>query len=308
MATTLGQKKFYTLSVNEKKPDEFGDVLNTLEDVTSKGNYTAVPINFVKDSTDGSLGMNTTTYSMFFGNMNPDHTGTYNVSYGYNSLSLVTTGYSNTAIGSYAGEKITTGTSNTLVGADAMSVGTGYKNTYIGASAGQDETTGDHNCRLGYMSGIGSTIGGRGNVYLGTYSGQRHYGNNNVFIGFGAGVMPLPFPEVNINNRLIIHSNTTISGQSNTTPGIWNDRHQSSIDNGLIVGDFADRWVKFNGKFSINPSHIPNAQGDALFAKQIVAKADGTFGWEDKIPLPPQTGNYKLISTNGIMSWVEEVI
>ncbi len=128
--------------------------------------------------------------------------------------------------------------------------------------------------------------------------------DNNVFIGAGAGYAEGSKTTANINNRLVIHNQITFTDAgTNTIPPTILDN--GSLNNGLIVGDFSERWVKFNGTLAINPSYL---NSDSTFTKNVVAKADGTFGIEDKIsvPAPPTTGNYVLKSINGVIQWIAE--
>lgn len=85
--------------------------LDTLESVVTRGNYSPKYITFTGTTAvpirDGALGMNTNTYSMYFGNMNPNHTGIYNLSLGYGTLPLLTEGTENSIFGHYAFNKLT---------------------------------------------------------------------------------------------------------------------------------------------------------------------------------------------------------
>lgn len=93
---------------------------DTLETVVGRGNYSPKAITFTGSTQSptiyGALGMNVNTYSMHFGNMNPNHSGVYNISYGYGALQSLTTAPANTAIGSYSLNGLTTGEYNTFVG------------------------------------------------------------------------------------------------------------------------------------------------------------------------------------------------
>ena len=259
---------------------------HNLEDVVSKGNYSPNFITFIGSSDsplrDGAIGMNPNTYSMYFGNMNPNHTGTYNQSVGYNSLAKITTGegnnafgfnalanlttaYQNAAFGTNAGGKITTGTFNSSFGFGALGKTTsGYKNNAFGFESGFNNTTGKLNNFLGSSAGQGNSTGSLNN-YIGAFSGQGVNGNNNVMIGTGAGLN-----SGSINNKLVIHGNTTLSGfgPGGEEHGTYTNINESNISNALIVGDFAARWLRVNGKFQINPTLISNATSD--FKKNIV--------------------------------------
>ena len=92
--------------------------IDTLESVVNRGNYSPKYMTFTGTTAaptrDGAIGMNTTTYSMYFGNMNQNHTGYYNISLGYNSLPKLTNSHYNVSVGSYAGSELTTGQSNSF--------------------------------------------------------------------------------------------------------------------------------------------------------------------------------------------------
>lgn len=85
--------------------------IDTLESVVNRGNYSPKYMTFTGTTTtptrDGAIGMNTTTYSMYFGNMNSTHTGIYNLGFGYGSLQTITAGKENSVFGHYAFNKLT---------------------------------------------------------------------------------------------------------------------------------------------------------------------------------------------------------
>lgn len=83
---------------------------DNLQNVIDRGNGTTKPIIFQpNEGRAGEINFNPTTYSLWFGNMNPDHTGTYGIGIGYNTLPNLTTGLSNIAIGGYSGANLTAG-------------------------------------------------------------------------------------------------------------------------------------------------------------------------------------------------------
>lgn len=309
--TPLADGKFYIkresgVTKTEILADE------TLESVINRRNYSPKEITFTGDAAttirDGALGMNTTTYSMYFGNLNSAHTGIYNASFGYGALQNVTTGQGNSMFGHYSGGAIITGQYNTFLGYSAgydfnntskqttgnVNVGvgnsvmaaltSGYKNIGIGQSALARLTTGAYNVALGqssmqYLTTHNKSIG------VGAQTGAFVQGENNVFIGTGAGRSNTVSTVETVNNRLVIHSSVNLA--PNPSIGTENSTdYSASHSNGLILGDFSQRWVKFNGYFVINPGNMPNAQADTAYTKNIVAKADGTFGWEDKVIVP----------------------
>jgi len=301
---------------------------NTLETVTNRGNYSSRYITFsgstANPTRDGALGMNLQTYSMFFGNMNPIHTGVYNLSYGYGALQNITTATGNVAMGSYSLNGVTTGAYNTFIGhysgydysdTDKIITGnvniglgnsifskltSGYKNIAIGQSALHSLNTGSYNTIIGQSSGQSITSESK-NVMLGAQTGVYVKGENNVFIGTGAGHSNTGTTIETVNNRLVIHSNASLVpsesiGTENTVD------LSASWTNGLIIGDFVQRWLKINGRFMVNPSYPTS---DVTYTKNVIAKPDGTFGFEDKfsIPKPPENGTYILKSIDGNLQW-----
>lgn len=309
---------------------------DTLEDVVTRGNYSPKFISFIgsaiSPSRDGALGMNKNTYSMFFGNMNPNHTGTYNISHGYGSLQNLTSGISNTAIGSFSLQGLTSGDYNTFLGyssgydfqnpnkiiTGSVNVGignstfksltTGYKNSALGQSVFSKLSIGTYNTAIGQNAGAFITNENK-NVMVGAQTGAYVKGNNNVFIGTGAGHSNTVNVEETVNNRLVIHGNAALIPNPNI--GLENVVDLSaSWTNGLIIGDFAQRWIKFNGRFQINPSNISTSTAD--YTRVLVYNpVDGEVGAKAftgmiSIPTAPPTGNYVLKSLNGSVQWILE--
>lgn len=214
----------------------------------------------------------------------------------------ITTGSYNTLYGLYAGSKLTTGNVNVGVGNSVFdNLTSGYKNVAMGQSAAKALTTGSYNTIIGQVAGAYITTENK-NVMVGAQTGAYIQGNNNVFIGTGAGHSNSISTMETVNNRLVIHSNATLI--PNTNNGAENPVDLSaSWTNGLIIGDFADRWVRLNGNLQLNPSYHP---ADATYTKTVVSKPDGTTGLADRIivPTPPSSGNYILQSINGNIQWV----
>lgn len=241
----------------------------TLDTVVNRGSYSSKPITFLSgsQSTYGQIGVNPTTYSFFWGNLNPAHTGIYNHSFGYNALSKVTTGNNNLAFGTFALKELTTGKLNTVVGivaaenattgncnvivgeegADKMT--TGYKNTIIGTCAAYSNTTGNLNVNIGYKA-CNTTVTGDRNIVIGAFAAQGFTGTNSIIMGVGAA-----FNDGALANKLIIHSNNTLTGYGNdpAQEGSLGSYQQGQLNRALITGDFLDRWVRFNasGGFTV---------------------------------------------------------
>jgi hypothetical protein len=301
-----------TQSENYQLPPKSGtfalldDILpesDTLNTVVQRGSYSSKPISFLPSTTTpatgspiGAIGIHEATYSYYWGDFSQAATGLYNVSISYGALQKLTSGDYNIGIGVFAGKETTTGKGNTFIGGltgqknttgnfNAMfgrQAGnentTGYKNTYFGTYAGYNNITSNLNVLIGYKAGNQTAMGDR-NLFLGSFAGQGVTGTNNLLLGIGAGNN-----DGAINNRLIIHNNTTLTGYgaNDTQEGILGTPTQGNLANALITGAFDQRWVKLNGYLVVGASYMPNAQGDATYTKSIVAKPDGTFGWIDR--------------------------
>jgi hypothetical protein len=234
-------------------------------------------------------------------------TGRYNTTIGTSAGYALTEGEGNTLLGASSAPLLTTGNQNTSIGQNSMKNGTtGYKNTIVGSNAGDAVVSSALNTIIGYKSsGVGVNIGDL-NILIGLYAGYnlKAGSKNNLFIGnFSNGTAATA-----LNNKLVIHNNTTIAGyDAASANGNPTNQAESTIANALISGDFLDKWVNIGGKLSITPTLMP--VGDSTYTKNVVAKPDGTFGWENKIsvPAPPATGTFKLRSVNGVMSWVADV-
>jgi len=191
---------------------------------------------------------------------------------------------------------------------DSGSIG----NTVVGNFAMGQANGSSDNTVYGYNA-LNNGTNAFANVVYGTYAGQSSSDNiaNNAIFGFNAA------------NRLGSNSqnNIIIGSQSNFGGAILQNKlyiHTSSssstkiVSDALISGDFSDRYVNINGKFSVTPGKMPSA--DSSYTKSIVAKPDGTFGWEDKIETIPLSGTitnkpltgaieYKGGDTTGINSF-----
>lgn len=305
------------------KSDIGGNLIenDTLESVINRGNYAPKPITFMSgtDALLGRIGINPNTYSYFYGDMNPTHTGEGNMSFGYYSMAALTSGSFNVAYGSGAMEKVTTGSSNTSIGTSTLSkvnigsfntalgrnaltaitnsnyntgigygsmnlLNVGYKNTSIGTWAGAALTTGNLNTLIGFKANNTVNFGDR-NVFIGAHSGMDISGSNNVFIGVGAGLS-----GGNVNNTFVLHSNHTLTGYSNTADGAFNTPQVSYIQNALMSGHFVDLWLSFNATLTVKKGVIftglADANGDITFTRQIVQRPDGTLGFVNKSSLP----------------------
>ncbi len=269
----------------------------TLASVMNRNHYAPKGIAFTEE-TDGTglpgkhavLRANPATYSFSFGNINPDHTGVYNIAVGYNNMPALTDGSSNTVIGHFAAQGLTTGGANVALGLDsAKGLTTGDDNTLIGVSAGYGIEGGSGNTMLGKWTGC--NIKGNNNTFLG-YQAGLNWGkggsgkwSSNIVIGANTTGHPM---GVWGENSIIIGSNLELNGQQYNKFIINNftAKDNNYYKTHFIEGNFADRWLRFDT--SLQVLRMPAA--DASYTKNIVARPDGTFGTEDKVDYIPLTG------------------
>jgi hypothetical protein len=188
-----------------------------------------------------------TTRSTFIGtNSGASNTsGADNSFFGANSGQSNTTGEKNSFFGSQSGVANIDGSKNSFFGERTGVLNTsGSDNSFFGQTSGSANTTGLSNTFLGSASGlnssegdenvfVGSTAGsnnaaGNSNTYLGATSGVLNTGNNNVFIGYGAGN-----GETTTSNTLIIQNDP------NDDPLIYGkfDTDEVEVRGGLKISD-----------------------------------------------------------------------
>lgn len=319
------------------KPSYTGN--DKLQDVINRGNGTNNPIIFQpSEGRAGEINFSSKTYSLWFGNMNPDHTGTYGVGIGYNALPKLTTGQSDIAIGGFAGANLTTGDWNTMVGVNSGSLlTTGSYNVMVGSEAGKNSTTalgctyvgdeagvknidGKYNTTLGIGSGYWLTHGVQ-NTFLGAFAGQN-YGKvttsgawgSNTFIGYNAASTTHAMGVWGDNN-VVIGCNAPLGGSTFNKLVIESNpvarRHDFVTP--LIGGDFAARTLDFDAVVSAKRTPL----ADSTYTKVAVLNDGNVFGYKnlsdltDFVPLTgttigkPLTGaiQYKGNDTTGINSF-----
>lgn len=276
---------------------------DNLQNVTDRGNGTTKPIIFQPEQgRAGELGFSPTTYSLWFGNMNKDHTGVYGIGIGYGALQNLTTGASNVAMGGFAGNGLTTGQWNTLTGVSSgYSLTTGSYNVMVGNEAGKNTTTangctyvgdeagvknidGKNNTALGLGAGYWLTHGTQ-NTFIGAFAGNNHGKTTgsgawgyNTFIGYNAAstthamgtwgdnnvVIGCNAPlGGSVSNRLVIESNVTARRHDFVTP--------------LIGGDFAARTLDFDAVVSAKRTPL----ADSGYTKVAVMNAANVFGYRN---------------------------
>ncbi|WP_431611525.1 hypothetical protein [Chryseobacterium sp. 'Rf worker isolate 10'] len=313
------------------KPSYTGN--DKLQDVINRGNGTNNPIIFQpSEGRAGEINFSSKTYSLWFGNMNTDHTGTYGVGIGYNALPKLTTGQSDIAIGGFAGANLTTGDWNTFVGVNSGSLLTsGSYNVMVGTEAGKNSTTalgctyvgdeagvknidGKYNTTLGIGSGYWLTHGVQ-NTFLGAFAGQN-YGKvttsgawgSNTFIGYNAASTTHAMGVWGDNN-VVIGCNAPLGGSTFNKLVIESNpvarRHDFVTP--LIGGDFAARTVDFDAVISAKRTPL----ADSSYTKVAVLNDGNVFGYKNlsdltdfvplsgTAPVKPITGNLVFDNTNG---------
>ena len=233
-------------------------------------------------------------------------TGDSNSAFGTNALTANTTGWNNNAFGAFALTSNTTGLFNTSIGDYSMQFSTtGQWNTALGASALRNNTTGQRNIAL--SAGLYWNTSGSHNTALGMSSGYANStGNYNTYVGRGSaydnglgsfnvalGAFSMLLvgggytnggSVIDMNRNVFIGPYVRGAQGMNDTLAIDNKGATvTDAANALIYGGFsvANRFVKINGKFSVNPANMPAA--DNTYLKNIVMAPDGTFGIEDKV-------------------------
>ena len=292
---------------------------DNLNDVVLRGN-TTTKNEIILASNKGraaTIGFSETTYGYYFGDMNSAHTGSNNVGIGYNSLKNVTTGANNTTVGNFSLSSLTDGSNNTTLGyAAGYQLTKASANVFLGHYSGFNLKTEINESDLAnfspaaaaYMKEQPALSGYNGttfNTSLNTYVGGAINGNssgptraamstiigastlnnlvyrnfNNIVIGAGN----------YMKNANSIMYNSIVIGNSINLPNqidalaIGMDRSRRiNAQEAIIYGELPNNRLLINAPLTIPAQYMPNAQGDATFTKNLVAKADGTFGWEEK--------------------------
>ncbi|MCP1297712.1 hypothetical protein NK356_00830 [Chryseobacterium sp. S0630] len=298
---------------------------DNLQNIIDRGNGTTKPIIFQPaQGRAGEINFSPTTYSLWFGNMNTDHTGLYGIGIGYNTLPKLTTGQSAIAIGGFAGANLTTGDWNTFVGVNSGSLlTTGSYNVMVGTESGKNSTTalgctyvgdeaavknidGKYNTALGVGAGYWLTHGVQ-NTFLGAYAGQIHgkatssgAWGSNTFIGYNAASTTHAMGVWGDNN-VVIGCNAPLGGSTFNKLVIESNpvarRHDFVTP--LIGGDFAARTLDFDAVVSAKRTPL----ADNTYTKVAVLNANNVFGYKnlsdftDFIPLTG-TGAGALVTGN----------
>lgn len=210
-------------------------------------------------------------------------TGQNNTAIGKDVLTVNTSGSYNAALGDFALTSNVTGVWNSALGSSTLGYNTtGHRNTAVGTSLYWN-TSGARNTGIGFNAGYGNTTG-QNNTYIGNQSGYNNgVGSYNVALGNSSMIITgvgTSASTASMSNNVFIGSNVKITDGVNDTLAIDNKGSVATpAASALIYGGFstANRFIKINGSFSINPVYLPNADGDVAFNKKLVVKADGTF-------------------------------
>jgi len=305
------------------------DSTDNLKNVVNVGNYSAKPISFldsgdgINGSMDGKIGVNSNTYSFFFGNMPLNQTGNYNASFGYDSLPALTSGNYNVSFGSSGLKGITTGSYNSSLGYRAGgAIASSVYNVFVGANAGlkflnqqiavsdlesispalSDLAKNIYSSMSGYNStnqtfeiSMNTLIGG--NCLNGYNSATRAIGSTIIgtstlhnipyrlynVISIGVGNYST-IANSTLNNAILIGNHINANNIGNKLVIDNGINARVNASNALIYGDFAAKTLKINGKFYLNSSHLTNAQGNSDFSKRMLFNpTTGELGYADEI-------------------------
>ena len=304
-----------------------GSLTDTLESVVNMGNYSPKYMTFTgtteTPTRDGAIGMNPTTYSMYFGNMNSSQTGVYNLGFGYGSLQTITEGKENSIFGHHAFNKLTGLESesrwNIGIGTyAAQNLPKSSGNVFIGAFTGRNLSSSVTEADLAaispaavaYMKLVGDQSGYNAttqtfNTALNTFVGQgineftstptraamstiigasglnncRFRNFNNIVIGAGNYMLSA---NSTMSNSIIIGNSVNLPNQVDTLSIGMNRAGRINTSDAIIYGLLPNSQLTFNAPITVPSTYMRNAQGDATYTKQLVAKPNGDIGWEDK--------------------------
>lgn len=255
---------------------------DNLNSVAQRGNSSSIEL-IIKNSLQLNFD-NKENYIL--GNSRSPITGDYNSIVATDSKITSGKGNSASAYAMSQGEivgKLNYGAGVSALNGIANGIILGNRNIGIGAGAMSYITSGNDNISIGYLSGTGNRTGSN-NIFIGTGAGSPATGNRSV------------------SNKLAIHSTPVTTSSTNFWDSITNNYTDYKF--ALISGDFSERWLNINGKLSVTPSQMPNADNDSSYTKRVVAKSDGSFGFATEvIPQPPPVGTYVLKSVNGVANW-----
>lgn len=147
---------------------------------------------------------------------------------GLNAGDSITSGGDNTFVGESSGNDITVGSDNTFYGSNSgnfVGGGTESYNTLIGSDAGLSALGIMSSTGIGYES-LKDGVDAWGTTAVGYRAGKNATGRDGVYLGLNAGM------DESTNSKLWI----------------------SNVNNDLIEGSFADKWVTVHGDLLTNDS------------------------------------------------------
>ena len=283
----------------------FNSVNGVYIKTVATGNYS------LGDSTTmGAITPTSGTYNLCFGSNagSAISTGDYNVCFGLNSgISVSTTNFntfiggigtgsnvtseSNLGIGSYALNRFLGGNgANVAIGDSALrgigaSTRTGYYNVAIGKSSGYAMDTGFENTLIGYQTGVGLTSGNN-NAIIGSYAGQGlTSGIANMLVGSFSGNA-----LTTQGNNVLIGGAAGIDIKSSNNTGIG-----SNVLTTVVGGDGRNVAIGWSALYGSGAATKTHAYNTGLGYQTGYLIDDGTYN----IFLGPFAG-YNQASSTGL--------
>lgn len=191
------------------------------------------------------------TNSSFVGSNagNLTYTGTYNTSFGFETLTALTSGAYNNAFGILALRYNTTGSFNTAFGSQALiNNTTGNYNISIGFVSSGGNTTGVNNIAIG-TTALYSNVGSSHNIAIGTNALYFRSGTGNTFnIGIGHGSLQGNSTVANNtgtqNTALGAYSlNSHTTGNNNVSIGFYSLINSTTGASNVAVGAYAGQYL-----------------------------------------------------------------
>ncbi|CAB4131065.1 hypothetical protein UFOVP133_42 [uncultured Caudovirales phage] len=195
-------------------------------------------------------------------------TGEQNSAFGVDALYTNISGSNNVALGSHAMVYNSTGSNNVGIGVQALegdpAGGTGGYNTAVGAQSLSNFTSATLNVAMGANAGLGNTSGSY-NIFIGSNSGVTETpanksitGNNNTYVGYGAG------PSV---------AGGTITNSTAVGKGALVDRN-----NAAVVGNSSVTYAQIGSVFQADTTGIRFSS--ATPASATATGIAGTVTWD----------------------------
>ena len=244
---------------------------------------------------DGTDNNNT---ALGYNALNANTSGDDNTVVGFNAGKFLTTGRDNVLFGAQAGDALTTGQRSVIVGYDAGSAQTtSSDNTLIGYMAGRTLNSGNHiaigpsalsntgsptrcigignatltlggtDCiAVGYQAGRSGSSSATRSSTFGNFAGYNNEGDDNVFVGYNAGVELTTADDCVLIGSLAGDSITT--GSNNIVIGYDADASSATVSNEITLGNASATKLRVPGlsvvaqaeSFAIGGAIYENAQ------------------------------------------------